>query len=126
MLDEKDLQAIAQLMAGMENRMDQKLAQQKQEIMGELDARFAQQKQEIISETGTIMDTKIQESESRMMAYFEAAIVPKFDLLADGIKAINEKMIPAEAIDEIEDRLDALEATVRLHSKEIAKLKKAQ
>ena len=111
MLDEKDLQAIAQLMAGMENRMDQKLAQQKQEIMGELDTRFAQQKQEIISEVKVLM---------------EADVMPKFNLLADGIKAINEKMIPAEAIDEIEDRLDALEATVRLHSKEIAKLKKAQ
>ena len=96
MLDEKDLQAIAQLMADMENRMDQKLAQQKQEI---------------ISEVKVLM---------------EADVMPKFNLLADGIKAINEKMIPAEAIDEIEDRLDALEATVRLHSKEIAKLKKAQ
>ena len=35
MLDEKDLQAIAQLMAGFESRMDQKMAQQKKEIIGE-------------------------------------------------------------------------------------------
>ena len=85
MLDEKDLQAIAQL--------------------------IAQQKQEIISEVKVLM---------------EADVMPKFNLLADGIQAINEKMIPAEAMDDVEDRLDALEATVRLHSKEIAKLKKAQ
>ena len=96
MLDEKDLQAIAQLMADMETRMDRKLAQQKHEIINEV------------------------------KVLMEADVMPKFNLLADGIKAINEKMIPAEAIDEIEDRLDALEATVRLHSKEIAKLKKAQ
>ena len=37
-----------------------------------------------------LIDSKIQESESRMMAYFEAAIVPKFNLLADGIQTINE------------------------------------
>lgn len=96
MLDEKDLQAIAQLMADMETRMDQKLAQQKHEIINEV------------------------------KVLMEADVMPKFNLLADGIQAINEKMIPAEAIDEIEDRLDVLEATVRLHSKEIAKLKKAQ
>lgn len=29
---------------------------------------------------------QIQASENRMMAYFEAAILPKFDLLADGQK----------------------------------------
>ena len=96
MLDEKDLQAIAQLMADMETRMDRKLAQQKHEIINEV------------------------------KVLMEADVMPKFNLLADGIQSINKKMIPAEAIDEIEDRLDALEATVRLHSKEIAKLKKAQ
>lgn len=36
MLEEKDLQAIAQLMKGMEDRIDQKLAQQKREIMQEV------------------------------------------------------------------------------------------
>lgn len=82
-----------------------------QAIAALMDSKMAQQKKEIINEVKVLM---------------EADVMPKFDLLADGIKAINEKMIPAEAIDEIEDRLDALEATVRLHSKEIAKLKKAQ
>ncbi len=35
MLDEKDLQAIAQLMTRLESRMDQKMAQQKKEIISE-------------------------------------------------------------------------------------------
>ena len=35
MLDEKDLQAIAQLMTGLESRMDQKMARQKKEIISE-------------------------------------------------------------------------------------------
>ena len=85
MLDEKDLQAIAQLMA--------------------------QQKREIINEVKVLM---------------EADVMPKFNLLADGIQNVHEKLIPAEAMTEVEERLDVLEATVRLHAKEIAKLKKAQ
>ena len=50
MLDEKDLQAIAQLMA-----------QQKQEIIGELDARMDQklgsQKKEIMGEVSAMMES---------------------------------------------------------------------
>lgn len=33
---------------------------------------------------------EIRDSESRMIAYFEAAIMPKFDLLADGQKILLE------------------------------------
>ena len=85
MLDEHDLQTIAQLLQ--------------------------QQKQEILQEVKVLL---------------EADITPKFNLLADSIQIIDEKLSPAEAMDDMEDRLEALEATVRLHSKEIAKLKKAQ
>ena len=73
-----------------------------------------------------MLDEKdLQAIASLMKVLIESDVMPKFNLLADGIKAINEKMIPAEAMDDLEDRLDALEATVRVHSKEIAKLKKA-
>ena len=70
MLDEKDLQAIAQL-------MDLKMAQQKKEIIGELDTKMAQQKKEIISEVKVLIEADIQ---------------PKFNLLADGLAAVNEKL----------------------------------
>ena len=33
----------------------------------------------------------ISESERRMMAYFESAIMPKFDLLAEGQQSILDK-----------------------------------
>ena len=48
MLDEKDLQAIAQLMTGLESRMDQKMAQQKKEIIGTVKDMMTGQKKEII------------------------------------------------------------------------------
>lgn len=99
MLDEKDLQAIAQL-------MDQKMAQQKKEIIGELDVRMAQQKKEIISETMVLMES-----------YFD----PKFQALSEQINPV-----PKEAIDILEDRVDDLEKAVELHTQQINELKKAQ
>lgn len=99
MLDEKDLQAIAQL-------MDQKMAQQKKEIIGELDVRMAQQKKEIISETMVLMES-----------YFD----PKFQALSEQINPV-----PKEAIDILEDRVEDLEKAVELHTQQINELKKAQ
>lgn len=85
MLDEKDLQAIAQL-----------------------------------------MDQKISASESRMMTMMESYFDPKFNLLAEEIKLIREKLPPPEAVKDLESRVDTLETVARLHSQEIAKLKRAQ
>lgn len=99
MLDEKDLQAIAQL-------MDQKMVQQKKEIIGELNVRMAQQKKEIISETMVLMES-----------YFD----PKFQALSEQINPV-----PKEAIDILEDRVDDLEKAVELHTQQINELKKAQ
>lgn len=63
MLDEKDLQAIAQLMTGLESRMDQKMAQQKKEI---------------ISETMVLMES-----------YFD----PKFQALSEQINPVPKEAI---------------------------------
>ena len=66
MLDEKDLQAIAQLMS-----------QQKQEIIGDLDTKLAQHKKEIL-----------KESSANMRMLLEGYVDPKINLLADGQKTI--------------------------------------
>ena len=88
MLDEKDLQAIALLMA--------------------------QQKQQIITEVKVLL---------------EADIHPKFDLLADGLAAANEKLkaLPdPDLMDKIQEELDLHHELLKLHTKEIKALKKAQ
>ena len=63
MLDERDLQAIAQLMTGLESRMDQKMARQKKEI---------------ISETMVLMES-----------YFD----PKFQALSEQINPVPKEAI---------------------------------
>lgn len=103
MLDEKDLQAIAQL-----------LSQQKKEIIGEIreemDARFAEQKKDIMHQVNLLMES-----------YFD----PKFNLLADGLALLKERSVGHEEVEEVSDRVDVLEAVVKVHSREIEKLKKA-
>ena len=99
MLDEKDLQAIAQL-------MDSKMTQQKQEIIGTVKDMMTEQKREIISETMVLMES-----------YF----APKFQALSEQINPV-----PKAAEDIIEDRVDDLEKAVDLHTQQLKELKKAQ
>lgn len=96
MLEEKDLQAIAQLMQGMEDRINQKLARQKREIM---------------QEVGVLIENEV---------------TPKFNLLAEGQEEILRRMPSEEDMDIIDGRLTALEASVRKLNREVAQLKKVQ
>ncbi len=78
MLDEKDLQAIAQLMTGLESRMDQKMAQQKKEI---------------ISETMVLMES-----------YFD----PKFQALSEQINPVPKEAIDIleDRVDDLEKAVE--------------------
>ena len=114
MLDEKDLQAIASL-------MDEKIQASEARMIEKIEASEARMTER--------METRAQEAESRMMAMMEAYFEPRFNLLGDQIKLIQEKMIPAEALEDLEnlkDRVDVLETAVKEHSQEIKALKKAQ
>ena len=73
-----------------------------------------------------LMDSKIRESESRMMVMMESYFDPKFNALSERLDGIEQKLIPQEAIDILEDRVDDLEKTVAIHTQQISELKKAQ
>ena len=100
MLEEKDLQAIAQLVQGM-----------KKEIIGETNELLAQQKREIMHEVGVLIENEV---------------TPKFNLLAEGQEEILRRMPSEEDMDIIDGRLTALEASVRKLNREVAQLKKVQ
>ena len=73
-----------------------------------------------------MLDEKdLKEIAHLMSVLIENEVTPKFDLLSEKIDLLQEKLVPAEAVDDIADRVDVLEGTARIHSKEIAKLKKA-
>ena len=80
--------------------------------------------QQVRSEMATKED--LQQAKGEMMVLMEAYFEPKFDLMAEQIKLIQEKQIPIEAMDRVEDRLDVAEAAIKSCFREIRNLKKAQ
>ena len=95
MLDEKDLQAIAQLIGDSERRMT------------------------------TRMETMIGDSERRMQVLIENEVSPKFNLLADAIGEIREMLVPRSRVDDLEDEVKFLKSMVRQMAERVSQLEKA-
>ena len=113
MLDEQDIEMLARL-----------LSQQKEDIISEVgvvvDSKIKDSEQRMI----TTMDSKVRESERRMMVMMESYFDPKFQALSERLDDIEKKLIPQEAMDIMEDRVDDLEKTVAIHTRQIEELKK--
>lgn len=65
----------------------------------------------------------------RLGVVVESDIMPKFDLLADGLASVNEKLnaLPdPDLLDKMQEELDLHHQMLKRHTKEINALKKAQ
>ena len=102
MIDEKDLQAIAQM-------MDKKLSQQKQEILLEMASKLEPIKSEV---TG-------------IKLALENVIQPQIDGLAENQQIILEKLVPRSRVDELEDEVKFMKVIIRQMNEDIQKLKAA-
>ena len=136
MLDERDLQAIAQL-------IDSKLQESEQRTAQLIDSKLKESEQRTIGAIkeseqrtmGAIKESEqrtmgaIKESEQRTMqgaaALMESYFEPKFQLLAEGIQSLQETQIPRERFENLEEEVAFLHTIVRQHSREIEKLKHA-
>ena len=129
MLDERDLQAIAQL-------IDSRLQESEQRTSQLIDSKLQESEQR----TAQLIDSKLKESEQRTMgaikeseqrtmqgaaALMESYFEPKFQLLAEGIQRLQETQIPRERFENLEEEVAFLHTIVRQHSREIEKLKHA-
>ncbi len=152
MLDERDLQMIAKLLGDQKREIVEEtsraLADQKKEMMEETSRALADQKKEMMEETSrALADQKkeIMEETSRMfadqktgimhevVALMEVEVRPKFGLLVEKMDLIAEKFLPPEEVEDLDSRVDVLEAVTRRNvreigriSKELEDLKKAQ
>lgn len=63
---------------------------------------------------------------STMNVIIENQIDPKFNALAEGQQTLLEKLAPKSRVEELEDEVDFLKTVIKLHTKEIEELKKAQ
>lgn len=90
MLEEKDLQAIAQLME-----------KQKQDIMSETKGLLAQQQQEILDE-----------NTRRMKLLLDTEVQTKFNLLAEGQRDILDALTPKSEIEELRNEVSVLKLAI--------------
>jgi len=125
MLDERDLLALS-------NLIDEKITASEARMTAHMSKEIASSEERMtrrIADSEERMTRRIADSENRtfhkvsvmMESYFE----PKFNLLAENQQMILDTMVPKQRIEEIEDELAILRSVVRLHSEQIAELKKA-
>ena len=141
MLDEKDLQAIAKLISDSESRMISRMTEEiaasearmtasMDEKLSASEARMTASMDEKLSASEarlkTCVDEKVSAAQSHTLALMEAYFDPKFKLMGEKIDLLEEKMVTFEDLEDIESRLDVLEAITRRNVREIDKLKKAQ
>lgn len=108
MLDEKDLHLIQNLLDAQSSRMMDAMT-------GAMTEALNTQKKEILRETA---------SSTRVL--IESSIIPKFNLLAEGQQTLLETLAPKSRVEELEEEVDFLKSIIKLHSDQIAELKKAQ
>ena len=121
MLDEKDLQAIAAMLAPISERLD-KLEAGQARVTARLDKLEAGQER---------MKNELKtELSHEFNALLEVHVDNQLKTLADGHALIIEQMAKKEELDDakevIHSLLDVLKIVVRQHSEEIKELKKAQ
>ena len=100
MLDKNDLALIKDLLDTQTARMMDAMEAQKKEIL--------------------------QETAAATRVLIESSIMPKFNLLAEGQQTLLETLAPKSRVDELEEEVDFLKSIIKLHSEQIAELKKAQ
>lgn len=77
----------------------------------------------------SIVKREVDDAEQRItknaVAMMEAYFDPKFNLLADGIADIQEKLVPRSRVDDLEEEVKFLKSVIRQISEDVQKLKKA-
>lgn len=100
MLDKNDLALMQNLLDTQTARMMDAMEVQKKEIL--------------------------QETAAATRVLIESSIMPKFNLLAEGQQTLLETLAPKSRVEELEKEVDFLKSIIKLHSEQIAELKKAQ
>lgn len=100
MLDKNDLALIQDLLDTQTARMMDAMEAQKKEIL--------------------------QETAAATRVLIESSIMPKFNLLAEGQQTLLETLAPKSRVEELEEEVDFLKSIIKLHSEQIAELKKSQ
>lgn len=125
MLEKQDLQELETMMENMMDRkLDQRFAAFEQHLDEKMDQRFEAFEQRIDEK----MDKRFETMEERIMknvaTLMDAKFQQQFNLLAEQLQLMNEKLIPESRIIALEDNDDILFPAVRRLSRDVEALKK--
>lgn len=67
-----------------------------------------------------------QEIAQIMQTIIESSITPKLNLLAENQRTLLETLAPKSRVDELQEEVGFLKSIIKLHSEQIAELKKAR
>ena len=115
MLDKQDLQAIKELIDTSITASEKRI---KSYVDGSVDSAIRASEKRTRDE--------IRAAENRTHAYIEAAVMPKFQILADGHQNILDTLAPKSRVDNLEDDVIFLKSIVKSLMQEVSDLKKAQ
>ena len=117
-LDEKDVQIIRTLLKEEIGASEGRVTKHTEKIIQESEQRMT-------ARTESMIDAAEQRIAKSTVALMDAEFKPKFDLLAEGIQDIQEKMVPRSRVDDLEDEVKFLKSVVRQINEDVQKLKRA-
>lgn len=84
---------------------------------------------ELLEAIRGVVREEVAEAEKRItkntVVLMDAEFSKKFDLLAEGIQDIQEKLVPRSRVDDLEDEVKFLKTLFRQMNEDLQKLKKA-
>ncbi len=99
MLDEKDMQAVSEL-------VDEKISASEERM-------------------SRVIDERVSATERRMQVLIENTVNPKFDLVMEALSGIQEQLAPRSRVDDLEDEVKFLKTVVRQMAERVSALEKA-
>lgn len=125
MLDERDLQAIAQIIDSKiqesEQRLTTKIQESEQRMTAKIEASEQRMNAKIEESASQTLNDAMQGAAALMESYFE----PKFNLLFENQQTMLETLAPKSRVDELEEEVSPLRSVVHQHSRDIEQLKHA-
>ena len=114
MLDEKDMQAVSEL-------VDEKISASEGRMSQVIDEKISASEERM----SRVIDERVGAAERRMQVLIENTVNPKFDLVMEALAGIQEQLVPRSRVDDLEDEVKFLKTVVRQMAERVSALEKA-
>ena len=123
-MEKEELQIIQQMFSELKSdiqQLDQKFSSQLEQV----EEKFSSQLEQVEEKLSSRLD-QVENRMDGLSVLLDLEIRKKIDLLVEGQEALMERLPDPAQAEDIEHRLSAVEMVVKVHSRDINDLKKAQ